>query len=232
VQVPGPSINAVFPFLNLQSEGVIPFQPTAVPSGTVILSNLPNIAASQFYYMGGSFTLGAGGGLQSPYSLTLVESGAPFSEGVDLGPFVQMPQNVEPKPLEVLENGQISWEQGGITPDLTLISVYDFPSGCCCLDDNGNGTCEDNEAQMCGASPFPVNRWSVFAAGGLETYTLPRMLSGLNAFDTPSAYGWYMQEAIAPRFDFREFIWNQFSQYFWTSWNFWDSAFVTKEEAP
>lgn len=231
-QVPGPSINAVFPFLNLESDGVIPFTATAVPSGTVVLRSLPDIAATEFFYMGGSFTLGPTGGLQSPYSLTLVQSGAPFEEGLRLGPFVQMPQDVDPKLLGVVEQGKISWAQGDPKPDLTLISVYDFPSGCCCLDGNMNGTCEDNEPQMCGPSPFPVNRWSIYAEGGLETYVMPRMLSGLNAFDTPSAYGWFMQEAIAPRFDYHEFIWNQFSPYFWQAWNIWDSAFVTKEEAP
>lgn len=236
MQIPGPTLSAVFPSLNLQSEGVIPFRATSAPSGTVVLTNLPDISASSFYYMGGSFTLGAGGALQSPYSLTLVESGAPFSEGLELGPFLQMPQNVEPKAFEFIENGQISWEQGGTTPDLALIGIYDFPYGECCLDappdGNGNGECEDDEPVMGGNSPVPVNRWSVFAAGGLETYTLPRMLSGINAFASPGTYGWYIEEAIAPRFDFREFIWNQFSQFFWQSWNSWGSVLTTKEEAP
>jgi hypothetical protein len=229
-QFPGPSINAVFPFLNLESDGVIPFQATAAPGGTVILNSMPDVSASSFFYMGGSFTDGGNGALQSPYSLTLVESGAPLSEGLELGPFVGMPQDVEPKLFGVVEQGGVSWEQGGPTPDITRINVIDFPSGCCCIDLSANDACEEGEPQMCGPSPVPVNRWSIFAEGGLETYVMPRMISGLNAFDTPSWYEWQLQEAIAPRFDYDEFIYNQFSPYFWTSWNVWGSAFVTREE--
>src|SRR5262249_39215138 len=36
-QFPGPSLNAVFPFLNLDSDGVIAFPPTAVGAGVVIV---------------------------------------------------------------------------------------------------------------------------------------------------------------------------------------------------
>src|SRR5207248_251078 len=53
-QVPGPTLDAVFPFVNLKSEGVIGLNPTAVFSNEVTLHNMPSIAASDFFYMGGS----------------------------------------------------------------------------------------------------------------------------------------------------------------------------------
>jgi hypothetical protein len=232
-QQPGPSINAVFPFLNLASEGVIAFPATAVfGGGDVILENLPNLPESQFFYMGGSFTQGNNGGLQTPYSLTLLETSAPFAEGVDLGPFLQMPQNVSPKPGALLESGVISWDQPGIRPDITTINVVDVVgvSACCCLDNNMNGQCEDAEPPQCGGLPQQFNRWSLFAEGGLASYVLPQMPSGVEAFASPTIYPWLVQMAIAPRFDFREFIYNQFSPFFWQSWAAWFSQFTVKEE--
>lgn len=62
-QVPGPTLNAVFPYLNLQLEGVIGFDPTSVGTADVTLDHLPELATSQFFYMGGSFTVSAQGGL-------------------------------------------------------------------------------------------------------------------------------------------------------------------------
>jgi hypothetical protein len=232
-QKPGPSINAVFPFLNLASEGVIPFPPTAVfGGGDVVLQNLPNLPESAFFYMGGSFTAGANGGLSSPYSLTLLETAAPFEEGVDLGPFLQMPQNVSPKPGQLLESGVISWDQGGVRPDITTINVVDVVgvSGCCCQDANMNGQCEDSEPPQCGGLPQQFDRWTMFAEGGLASYVLPRMPAGINAFASPNTYAWLVQMAIAPRFNYDEFIYNQFSPFFWKSWAAWFSQFAVKEE--
>jgi hypothetical protein len=234
IQNPGPSANAVFPYLNLQSEGVIAFPSTVVPSGSVTLTGLPEIASSQFFYMGGSFTDQGGGALGFPYSLSLRESGEAFEAGLDLGPFVHMPQNVDPKPGFVIEGGRLSWDQGGVEPDITTIFVVDqtFVSGCCCADGNGNGSCEPNEPQMCGGLPQQFNRWSIYGQGGLQSYVMPMMVSGLNAFDSPMTYPWIVQQAVAPRFNYREFIYNQFSPFFWTSWSVTFSQFVSKEETP
>ncbi|MEL6188250.1 MAG: IPT/TIG domain-containing protein, partial [Myxococcota bacterium] len=137
-QNPGPSLSAVFPFLNLDSDGVIPFDATFVPSGgELVLRNMPALAESQFFYMGGSFTQGTTG-LSSPYSLTLVESSASAEDGVDLGPYLEMPTNVQPKAGELLTNGRLSWNQGGPTPDLTTLAVVDVGTagGQCCIDIN------------------------------------------------------------------------------------------------
>lgn len=234
IQLPGPTANAVFPYLNLQSEGVIGFPPTVVGTGAVTLTNLPRLATSQFFYMGGSFTDQGGGQLGFPYSLSLRESGEAFEAGLDLGPFVQMPQNVAPKPGRVLEGGALSWDQGGVVPDITTIFVVDstFVSGCCCLDISGNGQCEDAEPQQCGGLPQQFNRWSIYGRGGLASYVMPAMISGLHAFESPNVYPWIVQQAVAPRFNYREFIYNQFSPYFWTSWSVWYSQFVSKEETP
>ncbi|MCK6551067.1 IPT/TIG domain-containing protein [Myxococcota bacterium] len=232
VQSPGPTLNAVFPYLNLQSEGVIAFPPTAVGSNDVVLSQLPELATSQFFYMGGSFTLSATGGLGAPYSLTLRESGEAFEEGLELGPFVQMPENVTPKANQVIRSGVLDWDQGGVKPDITTIQVLDVTSvsGCCCVDLNANGTCESAEPQQCGGAPVQYQRWSVYGQGGAENYSLPAMPPGLEAFDSPNTYFWLVQQAVAPRFNYGEFIYNQFSPYFWTSWSLWFSQFVSKEE--
>ncbi len=232
-QAPGPSINAIFPFLNLQSEGVIPFPATAIfGDATVLVQNLPNLPESQFFYMGGSFTQTPQGGLGNPFSLSLIESASAFEEGLDMGPFLHMPQNVSPKISEVLQNREVSWEQAGITPDLTTINVVDSVSvgGCCCMDINGNGSCEEEEPQQCGGLPQQFNRWSVYAQGGEESYIFPRMPPGVIAFDTPRGYPWLLQQAIAPRFNYAEFIYNQFSPFFWQSWTVWSSQFVVREE--
>lgn len=233
MQQPGPSVNAVFPFLNLQSEGVIPFPATAVfGGGDVILENLPDVPESAFFYMGGSFTQGANGGLQNPYSLTLLETAVPFEDGVDLGPFLQMPQNMAPKPGQLLERGVVSWDQGGIAPDITTINVVDIVgvTGRCCVDANMNGQCEDTEAINEGGLPQQFNRWTMFAEGGQASYVLPLMPSGVVAFDAPRTYPWLLQMAIAPRFSYEEFIYNQFSPFFWKSWVVTSSQFTVKEE--
>ncbi len=229
-QKPGPSLNAVLPFLNLQSEGVIPF-PQFFGAGDVIVNSLPDLPESQFIYWGGSFT-NAGGQLGAPYSLAVVKTASPFEEGVDLGPFVQMPQNVSPKPNQLLENGVVRWDLSGVRPDITTINVVDVTSvgGCCCGDANMNGQCEDSEPRMCGSLPQQFNRWTLFGEGGLASYALPRMPSGIVAFDAPNVYPWLVQMAVAPRFNYHEFIYNQFSQYFWQSWSFWFSQFTVKEE--
>lgn len=242
-QVPGPSINAVFPFLNLNSEGVIPFPATALASREIILPNLPAIAASQFFYMGGSFTADANGGLTNPWSITLLESGQPFNQGLDLGPFLQMPQNAEPKPGRVISRGAISWDQGGVTPDLTTVEVVDVRTvgGCCCIDLNMNGRCEPAEPRQCGALPQQFTRWNIFGQGGLASYVMPRMPSGINALEYPNScnretsvycptYPYIVQQAIAPRFSYDEFNYNQFSPFFWSSWSVWISNFTSKEE--
>jgi len=56
------------------------------------------------------------------------------------------------------------------------------------------------------------------------------MPSGINAFASPTTYTWLTQTAISPRFDYHEFIYNQFSPFFWQSWAFSVSQFTVKEE--
>lgn len=231
---PGSSINAVFPFLNLGSDGVIPFPAVALQgTGNILVSNLPAVSESEFIYMAGSFTWDqATGGLQNPYSLNLVESASPFDDGVDLGPYLEMPQNVRPKAGELIEGGAIAWDQGGLVPDITTISVVDVKgvTGCCCVDVNMNGQCDTTEPEQCGGLPQQYNRWSIYGQGGLQSYVMPEMPAPLMAFEPPRAYNFTLQQAVAPRFNYGEFIYNQFSPFFWRSWNVFNSSFVTKEE--
>lgn len=229
---PGPSVNVVFPFLNLGSDGVVPFDPAVVQGqAEVLVSNLPNIAESQFVYMGGSFTLGEQG-LTAPYSLSVLESGARFEDGVDLGPFLSMPIDVRPKAGALAAGREIGWTQPGIRPDLTTVSIGDsaFVCSACCLDANGNGACEEGEPQMGGCLPQPFTRWSLFGQGGAESYPLPAMPPSVQAFATPNVYGWQANQALSPRFTFREFVYSQFSPYFWRSWAVSGSSFLVKEE--
>lgn len=232
-QLPGPSLNAVFPFLNLESDGVIPFPASAVfGTDRLLIQDLPPVAESEFYYMGGSFTQAANGGLTNPYSLTFVESAAPFSEGVDLGPFLQMPQNVSPKNSTLLRDGVLSWDKAGPIPDLASITVVDSKtvSGCCCQDQNMNGQCEPNDPPQCSGLPQQFNRWSLFGQGGQVSYNLPRMPLNVNAFEPPNQYPWILQEAVAPRFNYDEWIYNQYSPFFWRSWAVSVFQFAVKEE--
>lgn len=231
-QNPGPSLSAVFPFLNLESDGVIPFDAAFVESGgELVLRNMPALAESQFFYMGGSFTGGATG-LASPYSLTLVESSAEAEEGVDLGPYLEMPTNVRPKAGELLTEGRLTWDQGGPVPDLATLSVVDVGAagGQCCIDLNMNGQCDEGEPLQGGALPVQFNRWSLYAEGGSQSYELPRMPLDVQAFEPPRAYSYLLQLALAPRFSWREFAYNQFSPFFWQSWVVWSSSFTVKEE--
>jgi hypothetical protein len=231
IQDPGPSLNIVFPFLNLQSDGVIAFGNTVGATSEIVVTGLPNLPESQFFYLGGSATNG-GGRLTPPWSLSFLETAVPFEQGVDLGPFLHMPQNPTPKPGELLHEGTMSWDQGGLVPDLTLINIFDVRTvgGCCCMDLNMNGQCEQTEPPQCGALPQQFDRWSLYAEGGHASYVLPRMPSGVTAFEAPNTYPWFVQSALAPRFSFREFIYNQFSPFFWKSWMAWGSSFAVKEE--
>jgi hypothetical protein len=231
---PGESINAVFPFLNLGSDGVIPFPAVALQgTGNILVDRLPAVSEAEFIYMGGSFTWDlASGALQNPYSLNLIETAAPFEEGVDLGPYLDMPQNLSPKPGELIQGGVISWDQGGVVPDIAIINVVDIfaAGGCCCMDLNQNGQCEAAEPEQCGGLPQQSNRWSIYGQGGLMSYVMPPMPAPLQAFEPPKSYGYLIQQAVAPRFNYNEFIYNQFSPFFWKSWSVDDSAFTAKEE--
>ena len=232
-QNPGPGLNAVFPFLNLDSDGVIPFQASVVQgSGEVVLENMPALPESQFFYMGGSFSQAATGGLASPFSLTLRESNAPFDEGVDLGPFLEMPTNVRPKQGEVLVDGRLSFDQGGPVPDLVTMSVSDSRviPGQCCVDLDMNGQCDAGEPVQGGALPVPFNRWRLFARGGEQSYAFPRMPLDVPAFEAPRSYQLVLQLALAPRFSWDEFAYNQFSPFFWQSWVEWVGVFTVKDE--
>ena len=233
-QVPGPTINAIFPYLNLGSDGVVPFPAVAVSgSGVVTLDGLPNINETAFFYLGGSFTFNQStGGLQNPYSLSIIESAEPFENGVDLGPFLEMPTNVQPKPGELLTGGRFSWDIGNVIPDLSTLRIVDVTGvrSCCCLDANENGQCDDGEEEQCGALPQQFNRWSVYSPGALQSHVLPRMPDQVQAFDTPRAYSYLLEMAIAPRFNYREFVYNQFSPFFWQSWVVYSSSVLIKEE--
>lgn len=233
VQVPGPSFNAVFPYLNLGSDGVIAFDPAVVPEGSTIrLTGLPSYAGADFFYLAGSFTVTPDGALGAPYSLTLAQSDDDASDGLDIGPFLKMPEDVTPKPGQVAPGGVFSWTQPGIQPDLVSIYVADVVgvSGRCCLDVNANGQCDVGEPVQSGGAPVQFSRWSLFGPGGLMSYALPRMPSGVNAFVTPQLYTWVTQTAIAPRFNYDEWIYNQYSPYFWKSWTLSFDQFLTKEE--
>lgn len=231
---PGSSINAVFPYLNLGSDGVVPFPAVALQgTGNILVNNLPAVSESEFIYMAGSFSWDqATGGLQNPYSLNIVQSASPFDDGVDLGPYLEMPQNMRPKAGQLIEGGAFSWDQGGVVPDITTISVVDVKgvSGCCCMDLNMNGQCDAIEPEQCGGLPQQYNRWSIYGQGGLQSYVMPQMPAPLLAFEPPRAYGYLLQQAVAPRFNYGEFIYNQFSPYFWRSWSVFNSSFLVKEE--
>lgn len=230
-QLPGPTAGAVLPFLNLGSEGVIPFDSTIISGGPVVLPGLPALAASDFFYLGGSFT-SVQGILTAPFAVALAESGAPLEQGVQIGPFVQMPVNPSPRSGEVLHDGRLSWDQGGPEPDLTIVHVSDVTkvTGCCCVDLNMDGSCEAIEPAMCATVAQGFNRWSIYGPGGRDAYVMPAMPPGVQALDLPASYGWTVQQALSPRFDYREFVYGAFSPPFWQSWSLWSSDFVAKEE--
>jgi len=232
--VPGPQLNAVFPFLNLGSDGVIPFNPTVVPeNATITVSGMPNLPGADFYYMAGAFTTDGLGGIGAPFSLTLGQSDDDGTNGVDVGPYLRMPEDVQPKRGQILEHGDLSWAQPGIKPDLTSITISDQTviSGQCCIDIDMNGECGALEPVQGGSAPVGFTRWSLFGPGGLQSYPLPAMPPGVVAFDLPSVNQWVTDQAIAPRFDYREWIYNQYSPFFWKSWSVSFELFLAKEEA-
>lgn len=231
-QLPGPTTVSVAPYLNLGSEGVIAFPGTeVVGETTVVLNGLPDLAGAKFFYLAGSYTTRPDGTSGAPLSETLHESGDETAEGIDVGPFVDMPQDVSPKPNQLAVDGRFSWTQPGAIPNLTRLYSVDVTSvsGCCCVDGNMNGTCEEDEPQMCGGAPVQFIRWSVFGPGGLQSYEMPPNPLGVQAYDSPGTYFWVVEQAIAPRFNYNEFIYNQFSRFFWKSWSLWFSQFVSKE---
>jgi hypothetical protein len=234
VQVPGPSLNAVFPYLNLGSDGVISFPPAIVPDNTTVtIEALPNIAGADFFYLAGAFTLNAQtGGIGAPYSVTLAQSDDDSSDGLDVGPFLKMPEDVTPKPGHIAVDGVLAWRQPGIQPDLTNIFVVDGTavSGCCCLDLNENGQCESQEPPQCGAAPVQFNRWTIYGPGGLQSYAMPKMVPVVKAFDSPRIYDWFTETALSPRFNYTEWTATQFFPQFWKSWTVSGAQFLSKEE--
>ncbi|MEE2903299.1 MAG: IPT/TIG domain-containing protein [Myxococcota bacterium] len=231
-QLPGPTTVSVAPYLNLGSEGVIAFPGSEVlGETTVVLNGLPDLAGAKFFYLAGSYTTRPDGTSGAPLSETLHESGDETAAGIDVGPFVDMPQDVSPKPNQLAVDGKFSWIQPGAVPNLTRLYSVDVTSvsACCCVDGNMNGTCEADEPQMCGGAPVQFVRWSVFGPGGLQSYEMPPNPLGVQAYDSPGTYFWVVEQAIAPRFNYNEFIYNQYSRFFWKSWSLWYSQFVSKE---
>jgi hypothetical protein len=230
----GQDANAVFPFLNLQSDGVIGFPPQLANGDIVNLENMPDLARSEFIYLAGSFSLAGNGGLGPPWSLNIQQS-EETDEGEDVGPFLVTPRIVSPKRLDVVEDGTVVFEREGVTPDLTIARFGDalgFVS-CCCQDVNGNGLCdpaEEQNPQCAPPIPQPFTRWSFFGPGALQSIVLPELPPGVDAFERPKAYSFSLQQALAPRFTFDEFEFNAFSPFFWQSWTQVDTAVVIKEE--
>ena len=238
-QYPGPAQNAVFTYLNLGSEGVI--APGFFTWGTgqevdadrVEIEGLPDLSADLFIFSGGAFTRTTQGSLGRPYSLNVRSFGGELADGVDLGPFVGMPQDLEPKAGQVLKGGAFEWTQPGLTPDLTVIRAQDsrFIGGRCCVDENANGVCESTESVQGGlAFPQSFVRWSLYAPGGRARYVMPPVVGGASGFERPNAYGYTIEQAVVPRFRFDEFTATQFSPYFWESWSVTQSWFIAKEE--
>lgn len=94
-----------------------------------------------------------------------------------------------------------------------------------------NGQCEANEPALPPSSmPVQFNRWSLFGKGGQVSYNLPRMPLNVVAFEPPNQYPWILQEAVAPRFNYDEWIYNQYSPFFWRSWAVSVFQFAVKEE--
>lgn len=238
-QFPGPSVNAVFPFLNLESDGVIPFPVQFGELEVVTLTNMPQLAQSEFIYLAGSFTL-AGQGLTAPYSLSLETSVATVvGDEADLGPYLATPVNLTPKQGQVLDD-RIRWELGdGVTPDLTQATFGDAigVTSRCCLDQNENGSCEDDEPVNASSSFAPFTRWSFFAPGGRTDLPVPVLPAGTSPLappgdgvtDGPRQLQLTLQQALAPRFTFEEFVWFQFSPLFWESWTLVTGIFSVKE---
>jgi hypothetical protein len=233
LQIPGPSRNAIESLLDLGSDGVIILSVTGTTTDQLTLQHMPFIDASSFIYFGGSFTNVMDTGLlQPPFSVALIQGGEPFGQGLDFGPFVQMPENFDPKPDGLVHGGRLSWTQGGVRPDLTVINIWDIGlfTGFCCEDDNQDGVCEPGEMIFGNEMSQYFNRWSIYGRGGLEAYVMPRMPYPLEAFDM-NMYACQVQQAVAPRFDYREFVfYNQFTNYFWESWSMWASYIVPKQE--
>ncbi len=234
-QSPGPSLNAVFPYLNVGSDGVIPFPPQGASSDLVTLQNMPRLASSDFIYLAGSLTQ-AGAGLGAPFSLAIQPAVQDPDEGTDLGPFLQPPQNLTPKFGEVLDDGVIRFEREGLVPDLSITDFTDslFVASVCCfdgaLDGNPDGDCDDDsDVENPGGGPVPFTRWSLYGPGEGLSIELPRLPPGVDAFDRPQFIGYGIQQARAPRFTFAEFNYTQFSALFWESWTSVSGAVVIKE---
>lgn len=133
-----------------------------MPDNTaILLTGLPNLTGAAFFYLSGSFTAAATGGLGAPYSLTIAQSDDDPLDGIDLGPFLRMPEDVLPKTNTVgAKHGQLSWTQLGVQPDLTSINISGTTSvmGSCCVDINKNGACEANEPAQGGSAPVNFDR--------------------------------------------------------------------------
>ncbi|MEM6368180.1 MAG: IPT/TIG domain-containing protein [Myxococcota bacterium] len=229
----GQDANAVFPFLNLQSDGVIGF-PAQLANGDIAnLENMPDLARSEFIYLAGSFTI-AGGGLGPPWSLNIQQS-EETDEGEDVGPFLVTPRIISPKPADVVEDDQVVFEREGVTPDLTIARFGDSIgfSSCCCQDINANGLCDPAEEANPACSPpipQPFTRWSFYGPGALQSIEIPDLPSGIDAFERPKFYSFTLQQALAPRFTFDEFEFNAFSPFFWQSWTQVDTGVVIRED--
>lgn len=236
-QFPGPSLNVVFPFLNLESDGVIRFPVQIANSDVITLQNMPRLAQSEFIYLAGSFTQQGGGAVGPPFSLS-VQTSVSTVEGdeADLGPYLRTPTNLTPKFREVLEDA-FRWELAeGVTADMTVIHVNDVigvPSTCC-VDLNGNGVCDeglelDPQNLQSGVGPVFFDRWSFYGPGELTEMPVPLLPQGVTPWNAPQILAVTLDQALAPRFTFDEFVWLQFNPALWDSWTTASAQISVKE---
>ena len=167
-----------------------------------------------------------------PFSISFIQKTGDLGAGLDLGPFLSMPTDFNPKTDGLLEHNTFSWKQSGTVPDLDTLNVVRlvFPK---CWDFDLSG----NPGPM--QSPFPQQEtlFSGYATGGPQSMPLPRLPPGVGMPPSVSdrdvdAYYWILQTALEPRFNFGEFVYNQLFATYWRSWTFSYDRFFSREESP
>ncbi len=185
-------VNAVYSYLDLGGEGVVPLAETESTDNTFVFANHPRVDGDGLLFLNLAGVLDpASGSVSAPYSFFYRRQYGDPEAGVTIGPMLAFSQLTSP-PEGGTFAGNLAWTfLGGQQADVAQVSVE----------------------EPAGLSMKPI--WDVVVPGSDLSVALPQ--SALGSIDPGQTMFWTLTTADTPRFDFNDFGYQQLYVNSWTS---------------